>query len=217
MKLLVLCDDVWHPAEVIQKGMAYLEDDTYQFNFVCDAKDILTPEMIREYPVVINCKSNNINGANTEPWFEEGVTEVMPRDFETYVREGGSFLAIHAANAYFEGHDDEYIALVGNHFVSHPPRCEVTVKVSDTNHPIADGVGEFTVRDEHYEIGGIAKDAKVFLHSVSDKGGTQVAGYTRTIGKGKVCVLTPGHILAVWQNPEFQKLVRNSIDWCISK
>lgn len=47
--ILVLCDDLWHPAEVIQKGIAPLEGDAYHFDFVMAAKDILTPELIREY------------------------------------------------------------------------------------------------------------------------------------------------------------------------
>ena len=77
-RVLVLCDDLWHPAEVIEKGFALMEGDAYQFDFILAVKDILTPERLAQYPVVINCKSNNVIAANTEPWFEEGVTEVCP-------------------------------------------------------------------------------------------------------------------------------------------
>ena len=44
MKILVLCDDVWHPAEVIEKGIASLHTKEYKFDFVKAAKDILTSE-----------------------------------------------------------------------------------------------------------------------------------------------------------------------------
>ena len=40
-RVLVICDDVWHPAEVIEKGIAPLAADRYQFEFVKAAKDIL--------------------------------------------------------------------------------------------------------------------------------------------------------------------------------
>ena len=66
-RVLVLCDDLWHPAEVIEKGFALMEGDAYQFDFILAVKDILTPERLAQYPVVINCKSNNVIAANTEP------------------------------------------------------------------------------------------------------------------------------------------------------
>lgn len=42
-RILALCDDVWHPAEVIEKGILPLAADRYHFEFVKAAKDILTP------------------------------------------------------------------------------------------------------------------------------------------------------------------------------
>ena len=77
-RVLVLCDDLWQPAEVIEKGFARMEGETYHFDFIMAVKDILTPELLDQYPVVINWKSNNVIAANTEPWFEEGETEVCP-------------------------------------------------------------------------------------------------------------------------------------------
>ena len=99
-KILVICDDVWHPAEVIEKGMIPLEGDDYQFEFVKAAKDILTPEMIEEYPLIICCKSNNVTSGNPKPWFENTVTEVMGGEFRSYVERGGAFLAVHSGNVF---------------------------------------------------------------------------------------------------------------------
>ena len=93
-RVLVLCDDLWHPAEVIEKGFARMEGEAYHFDFIMAVKDILTPELLDQYPVVINCKSNNVIAANTEPWFEEGVTEVCPQQFRDYVEQGGGFISI---------------------------------------------------------------------------------------------------------------------------
>ena len=33
-RILVICDDVWHPAEVIEKGIMPFASDDYQFDFV---------------------------------------------------------------------------------------------------------------------------------------------------------------------------------------
>ena len=207
IKILVLCDDNWHPGEVICRG---LEDwkDSYAFDFVFDAKDILTKEMLAQYPVVMNCKSDCLTNGNDAPWFEEGVTEVGPKELEEYVRDGGTLLSVHAANV----SNQAYGELVGNRFVSHPPRCEVTLKF-EGQHVIGEGMEDFTVRDEHYQIEMLAPDADIFLYSESLTGGRQVAGYTRVLGKGKICVLTPGHILAVWKNENFRRLLDRSLQW----
>lgn len=216
-RILVICDDVWHPAEVIKKGIISLDADGYQFEFVKAAKDILTPGMIAEYPLIICCKSNNVTSGNPAPWFENTVTEVMGTEFRNYVEQGGAFLAVHSGNV-FQGEGDgikEYTEFVGNRFLSHPLRCEVTLK-KEKEHPVMRGVEkEFCIRDEHYQMEILAEDADVFLTSHSEAGGTHVAGYTREMGRGRLCVLTPGHTLSVWQNREFQKIFRNAMQWCL--
>lgn len=218
-RILVLCDDVWHPAEVIEKGMMSLAQDHYQFEFVKTAKDILTPEMIEEYPLVVCCKGNNVTSGNPEPWFENTVTEVMGGEFRSYVERGGAFLSVHSGNV-FMGEGDgvrEYTEFVGNRFLSHPLRCEVMLKKTK-EHPIMEGVAEeFVIRDEHYQMEILAGDADIFLTSLSKTGGIQTAGYTREMGRGRLCVLTPGHTLSVWQNREFQKIFLNAVKWCLKR
>ena len=214
MKVLVLCDDLWHPAEVVLKGMEGLKPlNKYEFDFVMTAKDILTPQLIREYPVIINAKGNAVNAANSAPWFEPTVTEVGPAEFREYVEAGGGFISLHAGNTFRVDSCREYCDFVGNSFVTHPLRCPVTVEVTG-EHPITRGVEAFQERDEHYELDHFAEDMEVFLETVSEPGGRQVAGYTRNIGAGRLCVLTPGHTLAIWKNRNFRKLLENAIDWC---
>lgn len=224
-KILVLCDDVWHPAEVIERGLVSFEKNTragakspsYKFDFVKAAKDILTPDFIQQYPLIICCKSNNVIAANPAPWFENTVTEVMGGEFREFVENGGGFLSIHSGNVFMGDGDgvEEYCEFVGNRFLSHPLRCEVLLE-NIKSHPIMEGVADsFSVRDEHYKIELLAEDADIFLSSSSQEGGTEPAGYTRIMGKGRLCVLTPGHTLSVWENEEFQKILKNAIEWCL--
>lgn len=218
-RILVLCDDVWHPAEVIEKGLASLAGEYYQFDVIKAVKDILTPEMLSNYRLVLCCKSNNVIAANSEPWFEEGVTEAGPREFRAFVEAGGTFVAVHSAVAFsedfcreeerFRKPCREYIDFVGSTFHGHPLRCPVHIHVSDPAHPAMQGVGDFTERDEHYQIDVIAGDAQIFLETSSEPGGTKPAGYVRKMGKGRLWVLTPGHTLAVWKNENFKQILRN--------
>lgn len=216
-RILVLCDDLWHPAEVIERGLEHLMQDRYDFDVVKDAKDILTPELLDAYPAVLCCKSDCICQGNQAPWFDAGVTEVMPEDFERYIRAGHGFLAVHSGLAYRRGHQESLGDVTGSYFLGHPPRCNVELRVTKAEHPIAKGIENFTVRDEHYMMDLAADDACVFLESQSEKGGVQPAGYTRVLGNGRLCALTPGHILSVWTHPQFQRLLLNALRWCLKE
>ena len=215
--ILVVCDDLWHPAEIIERGLNALPQDKYDFEIVKTAKDILTPEYLNNYPAVICCKGNCVNQGNSEPWFEAGVTEVMPEDFDRYIQAGHGFLALHSGLTYSQRSRPDFAAITGCDFRGHPPRCQVNFSVTDAAHPIAADVDNFTSRDEHYLVDVTAPDAQVFFTSQSEKGGVQPAGYTRLMGKGRLCALTQGHTLAGWMHPQFQRLLLGAIAWCLQE
>jgi uncharacterized protein len=73
----------------------------------------------------------------------------------------------------------------------------------------------FALKDEHYHMAFDASDADLFLISRSEHG-MQPAGWTRTEGRGRVCVLTPGHNLEVWLHPSYQTLLQSALRWCAS-
>lgn len=217
MRVLVICDDLWHPGEIIVQGMKSFRVPGIDFDIVMDAKDSLMPEDLKRYSVIMNCKCNNISGANTAPWFDPGVTEVGPAEFDKYVRQGGGFLSVHSGNAFYRENDcQEYIDFVGNYFVQHPPRCQVTV-IPAGDHPITRDISPFTIRDEHYEIKTVVDGIIPILYTSSEAGGRQLGGYVREIGKGRICVLTPGHTLSVWRDPHYQKLLTQAICWCAKR
>ena len=218
MKVLVICDDFWHPGEIVARGLKPLEKKGYELDVVMYARDILTKEMIREYDVIVNAKSNVFGQANQAPWFDEGLpTMVMPRDFRDYVEEGHGFIALHAGNCYSREKCPDMADLTGNDFLGHPAQCAVTYRPAG-DHPITAGVEAFTVRDEHYMLDVFAPDAEVFLQGVSDsEAGTQAAGYARRLGRGRFVCLSPGHNCHVLLHPQFQRLMANALDWCAGK
>jgi type 1 glutamine amidotransferase len=212
--ILVLCDDQWHPAEVIIRGFKDLNKDEFNFDFVSDAKDMLTPDFIARYPVIVCCKGNQLNSANNAPWFTP-VTEVGVRELEAYVESGRGVFSLHGGNTAREGEKGwEYGAFVGNYFISHPPRCHIDVKITG-NHPIVQGVNNFSIRDEHYQLTHTADKREELFRTYSEAGGEQVGGYVRHIGKGRLCVMTLGHIFSVWEHPQFRKLLDNALRWLI--
>lgn len=228
MRVLVICDDVWHPADVIEWGIRGVGDGAYEIDVVKTAKDLVTPKKLAQYGAVIIAKSNNVNAANTEPWFEDTVTEVGPDEFRDYLKNGGGIVFVHSATCFNEKHmrkeEERFLRparemhkLIGCTMNGHPLRCNMDVYVTDSECPITKGVNGFTVHDEHYQMSDLAPEAKVFLESTSEPGGTQPAGWTREVDGGRTVVLTPGHTLEVWEHPDFRKLLVNSIEWVTKK
>ena len=209
LKVLVLCGDYWHPAEIVKLGMKPLEDQ-FSITYIQDAKDTLTIEFIKSFQIIVCCKGNHINEANSNEWFEENVTEVMPEDFREWVGEGHGLLFVHAGNTYKKG--EGLSELSGNYFIGHPPRCEMRVELLE--HPVTEGIENFTIRDEQCQIEVTENDAEIFLKTYSRQGGEQTGGYTRFIGAGRICILTPGHIWDVWHRQEYMLLIKNAIEWC---
>jgi type 1 glutamine amidotransferase len=214
MKILVLCDDIWHPGEVVSRGFSLLKDSGHTFDVVMDAKDIVSKEMLAEYPLVICCKANQLVAANHDaPWFEENITAVPPEGYREYIENGGGFIALHAGLTLSK--IDEFAKLYQSKFLRHPPQCDVRVKFTG-KHEILDGVSEFTVRDEHYQLEMLG-DVTPLFDTESDTSGRCMGGFVREIGKGRLCAISPGHNLWVWQNKDFRRLLLNAIDWCVQK
>ena len=159
LNVLVLCDDYWHPGEVIEMGIRPLEGLEFHFDFVRDAKDILTPEFIASYQVIVCCKGNSINASNRSPWLTDDITEVKTKELEDYVK---TAVVIYRSMPETLQGGDEYTDFVGNYFVGHPPRCDMDVNIIQ-GHPIVEGVEDFTIRDEHYNIHVTADDITKLL------------------------------------------------------
>ncbi|MBO4367623.1 MAG: ThuA domain-containing protein [Clostridia bacterium] len=174
--------------------------------------------MIRRYDVIVPARGNSFSAAlKDEVWFDPRWCEVRLQDLRRYVEEGYGFLSLHAGNCYRKDNRPEMAEFIGISFKYHPPQCPDTV-TANKPHSIVEGTGSFTVRDEHYIIDIVADDADIFLQSVSDTtAGTQAAGYTRAIGKGRLCVLTPGHTLSALSNPEYLKIIANALRWCAGR
>lgn len=206
--MLVLCDDKWHPAATPRAGLGALPTKDFAFDWIENAHDWSAVRMAT-YPTVILTKSNNVSATDTTPW----MTDAVQQAFADYVRQGGGLLAIHSGTAEYR----ETVVLrklLGGVFEHHPKQCPVTV-TPKPGHTLTAGATAFTLKDEHYFMALDDANADVFLTSSSEHG-EQPAGWTRTEGAGRVCVLTPGHNVEIWLEPAYQTLITNAIQWCIA-
>lgn len=218
MDILLLCDDMWHPGEAVSYGLKFLKEQGHCYDTIMDAKDIVTPELLSGYEAVIIAKGNALTGANSQaPWFEKGVTLVGPEGYRRYVENGGGLLFLHGGATFRREQCPDMLELLGVEFLGHPRQCPVKLQIKDKGHPIMRGVSEFTIlQDEHYQMKVLADDMQVFAQTVSGAG-AYPAGMARDIGRGRVCVLTPGHNAFVLNQPEYQRVILNALEWLKGK
>jgi type 1 glutamine amidotransferase len=224
MRVLLICDDYYHSGQVAIDGVEPLKKEGFQFDIISNANDF-SSDMLKQYPVVLICKMDEISQTDKQPW----KTEAVQNAFAGYVKEGGGLLAVHSATVP-SANIASLDKMLGCRFLGHPNNCPVTVQPVKP-HPVTEGVGLFCEVDEHYRIEITSPDADILLASYSPPQGEESkyetepyfnttaaiypAGFVRALGKGRICVLTPGHLLAVWLNPQFQKLLSNAIKWCV--
>ena len=222
MKVLLICDDYWHPGQTAIDGIEPLKQQGFEFDVMKNA-DNLYFETLKKYPVILMCKSDEIPQTGRQPWR----TEAAQKTFAGYVENGGGLTAVHSAlvNSETPGELDQ---LIGCRFLGHPDSCPVTVQCIKP-HPVTEDVEQFCETDEHYRIVITQSDADILAASYSPPQGKDdkhqedqffnthaaiyPACYVRTHGKGRVCVISSGHFSAVWLNLQFQRLLSNAIKW----
>lgn len=204
-RVLVLCGDPWHPAEVVRRGLAALIEPRFEFEFVTDGGQ-WSPGMLTDCDLVIVAKSNQRHATDLNAW----LTPNDQWEIRRFVQRGGGLFVIHGGTA---GYEDLLLMreTTGGVLSRHRDQCPVTVQPV-CRHALTEGVTAFTATDEHYFIVLDDLRAEVFLRTHS-RHGMQPAGWTRREGAGRVCVLTPGHNDEVWLHPEFQRLLRNGMNW----
>jgi uncharacterized protein len=206
IRALVLCDDKWHPAETVRRGLEPLRAAGFEFDWIENAQD-WSPERMDRCSLVLLSKANQVSADDHNPWMSQAVQA----HFVEYVRKGNGLLVVHSGTA---GYLNLPVlrGLFGGAFIQHPPQCQVTI-TPVAGHPLTAGSAPFTIQDEHYFMALDDDQADIFLTTTS-KHGEQPGGWTRSEGAGRVCVLTPGHNLEVWLQPEYQTLLRNGLRWC---
>ena len=205
LRTLVMCDDLWHPGANIRRGLAALGDCGFNFEYLQDGT-AWSGDRMAEFAVVVLAKSNVLSATDKNPW----LAVEAQCEFQNYLHGGHGLVVVHSGAA---GYKELPVirALTGGMFLHHPDQCPVSL-IPRPGNPVSFGVTPFTVQDEHYFMTLDDQQADVFLQSQSAHG-IQPAGWTRCEGRGRVCVLTPGHNTEVWLHPMFQTLLRNALHW----
>ncbi|MDS0295473.1 ThuA domain-containing protein [Halogeometricum luteum] len=142
-----------------------------------------------------------------------------------FVRDGGGYLGLHCAadltSVHAGGgelaHRDEPFPelreLVGGHFLTHPEQSEFGVDVV-AEHPVVDGVTDFEVFDEPYQVTA-DDDVTVLARMDHPDLDDYPVVWVRPYGDGRVCYASLGHTEEAFENEAYRRLLRNAIGWLV--
>lgn len=201
-RVLVYCGDRWHPPADAMVALGNLESSGYHFQQAASEEEL---DDLSPLDIVVLAKLNVKSELDETPWLTtEGESALVK-----FVYGGGALFIVHAGSAGYE-RLPELRTLRGGAFLHHPPIGPVTI-YPVAGEALAAGLGQISLKDEHYHM-EVDPGMDIFLTTRSTHG-TQPAGWTRSFGFGRVCVVTPGHTAEVWANPEFLEIVKRGLDW----
>lgn len=149
------------------------------------------------------------------------ITPEQGKAVRSFVDNGGSALFLHNTTQVGVT-DPDFRHVMGCAYTGHPPIRTFKVKVTNRDHPITQGVNDFIVTDEQHYMTYDKDPKNIFLETVNEEGLTfrtygakAPGGWAYDYGKGRVCYLSPGHLLNVLWNPEYIKLQQNAVRWLL--
>ncbi len=157
------------------------------------------------------------------------ITETAGTDLLQLVRQGKGLLALHHSLASFPDWP-EYASLIGGKYHETPWKLdghempastyehdmEVPVEIVNPQHPVTQGIQNFTIHDEVYGGFEVKPDAQPLLRTTHPKSGPVLAWH-RQEGAGHVVYLQLGHDHQAYAHPAFQQLVTQAIHYVAHK
>ena len=174
-----------------------------------------TGEIAADFSQDYNVLADGLSGYDTVLFYTDvgELSEAQEAGLLNYIRVGGGFFGLHTAAASFR-ESEGYHSMLNGFFNGHSPYMDFTVDVSDSEHPITEGLADFGVTDELYYLKHNPDTSHHLMHAYDEtKDETHVMAFYHTYGEGRVFYFALGHDMAVLENPSFQAVIRRGALW----
>jgi len=171
-----------------------------------------TPKEVREtYDVVVFYNFHaDVPPSEGAPWYDSQIGPALGQLGET--RQG--IVVLHHAILAFPTFDvwTELVGVEDRSFGYHLGQ-QVTVNVADGEHPIARGLGAWTMTDETYTMSDPGGDSRILLTTEHPLSMRSLA-WTRRFRESRVLCLQCGHDNDAYSDPSFRQVLGRGIRWC---
>jgi type 1 glutamine amidotransferase len=174
---------------------------------------LLKPDAAREYDVLVLY----------DLW--QDISEDMKSDFVALLKGGKGLVVLHHAIGSYQKWP-EYRRIIGGRYylekdivdgVEKEPNSfqhgrHFKISVADPHHPVTEGINDFEMHDETYKGFDHTEDVHPLL-TTDDPESSQVIAWSKTYEKSRVVYIESGHDHYAWDNPNYQRLLRQAIRW----
>jgi type 1 glutamine amidotransferase len=175
-------------------------------------------------------EAKNLNAFDAIVFFTDGDLDLdasQKADLLSFVRDDGKgFIGIHSAAITFTSWP-EYGEMLGGYFDGHPwGQFDAPLVVEDPKFPgLEDFPTTFVLHDEIYQIKNFSREnVRVLLSLDASKLDLRKNGvkrhdndfaviWAKNYGKGRVLYNGLGHVPALWDRPDFQKMWQEMVQW----
>jgi len=214
IRILVITGGHGYKTQEFNQMLSGLGDNiTYQIAELPAAYDMFLPENRFKYDVLVFYHM----------W--QKITDEQAKVFIECISEGKPLVALHHSIC---AYDDwpEYWNIIGGKYFHKPTTFKgkdyqpcsyihdlhFNVKVVDNKNPVTKGVDDFPVFDETYK-GYYVEEGVTPLLTTDEPSSTPVIGWSKMYGKSRIVVLQSGHDVPTFENPNFRKLLKQSVEW----
>jgi uncharacterized protein len=161
--------------------------------------------------------------------FNQKIGEEAKANFLARLHEGKGLVVLHHAIATYPDWP-EYWNIIGARYYlaatnvngvakarsAYKHGVDIPVHIADTKHPVTKGLRDFTIHDETYKWFDVAKDCHPLL-TTDEPESNKIIGWAKTYDGTRVVLFQLGHDHFAYENPSYQKLVRQGIQWAAKK
>ena len=217
IRILVITGGHSYKVEQFNQMLAGLgENITYQIAEFPTAYDMFLPDNRSKYDVLVFYHM----------W--QTITDEQAKVFADCLKQGKPLVALHHSICAYDDWPEYWNIIGGKYFhketnfkgkvyqpCSYIHDLHFRVKVSDMKNPVTKGVSDFEIFDETYK-GYYVEDGVTPLLTTDEPSSTPVIGWSKMYGKARVVVLQSGHDVPTFENPNFRKLLKQSIEYVYS-
>lgn len=212
-RAFALIGDRYHKPGYIKEGLGpVFASEGVSVEFSTDVK-ALGAERLSKVDLLVILRDGMVWPEGYDRPYVVWMTPEQERVVADFVEAGGGFLPLHNATAIYPK-EGPYRKVIAGRFVMHPPVETFRVHVVNRMHPVTAGVNDYEVTDEQHFIEYDADRVTLLLRSSSGHGEAP-AGWAYEYGRGRVCFLANGHTLQALQVPDYQRLLKNAVKWCL--
>ncbi|KZN23162.1 glycosyl hydrolase [Haladaptatus sp. R4] len=153
------------------------------------------------------------------------LTDEQFTGLQSFVAEGNGYLGIHCAadltsvsdgNGGIDARSEpipELRELLRGHFVDHPVQSNFEVDVQPVSHPVINGVSDFEVFDEPYQVDCDEDEVTVLARMEHPDLESYPVLWVRRYGDGRVCYVSLGHTADAFEHEGFRRILQNAARW----